>query len=243
MQLPDFIIISSYCRYIFSWESSNIFCCVISWQLVPKQYGMVFPSKPISLLHKLSGGFQQPLRCGSGHSFSFHLRSDWEDADAFNGKGETVGFFFLIQLHRGRWRKCMRLKVIELAFLFSSCFCFYGCVSEQVLGGERQLCKWDMQAKIRCFFTCIDGSLKGYSFNVKAPHLGDPLPWSVLAAPKKEWHRSLCSPRVLRLGPLSSHCVKHSLPCYWWEPAVLSPTLMQGNHHRGRHRKRSLGSH
>lgn len=151
MQLPDFIIISSYCGYIFSWESSNIFCCVISWQLVPKQYGMVFPSKPISLLQKLSGGFQQPLRCGSGHSFSFHLRSDWEDADAFIEKGET-GVFFLVQLHRGRWRKCMRLKVILLLFL-------WGC---EWTGswGKRQLFKWDMPAKKKEVFFTVHALMK-----------------------------------------------------------------------------------
>lgn len=89
MDLPSFILISTYHRYIFSWESSKWFYCVISWQLVPKQYGLAFPSKPVSLLHKLSGGFQQPLRRGGGCDFSFHLRSDWEDADAFSRKGET----------------------------------------------------------------------------------------------------------------------------------------------------------
>lgn len=150
MQLPDFIIISSYCGYIFSWESSNIFCCVISWQLVPKQYGMIFPSKPLSWLQKLSGGFQQPLRSGTGHSFSFHLRSDWEDADAFVGKGET-GDFFLIQLHRSRWRKYTRLKRACFYFLLLLLFLWW-CEWTGFWEG-RQLCKWDMPVKIRGIFT------------------------------------------------------------------------------------------
>lgn len=142
MQLPDFVILSSYLlfflissTYFFSWESPNIFCCVISWQLVPKQYGMVFPSKPISLLQKLSGGFQQPLRCGSGHSFSFHLRSDWEDADAFIGKGETV--VFSLSNFTGVDKGSVRgWKSLSMLFFPPSAFVFMGVWVNRVLRGK-----------------------------------------------------------------------------------------------------------
>lgn len=46
---------------------------------------------------------------------------------------------------------------------------------------------------------CTDEHLKIYSFTVKAPHVGQPLPRLAWAAPMREKHRSLCSPPGLEL--------------------------------------------
>lgn len=132
------------------------------------------------------------------------------------------------------------MKEVYKAESHWACFSFlllllflWGCEWTGSWRGERQLCKWDMPAKNKMSFysACIDERLL---LHCEGTPLRWPVAWSVWVALKKEWHRSICSPRVLRLAPPSSHHVKHGLPYCSWEPDVLSPTLVQGNHHRGR---------
>ena len=113
---------------------------------------MVFPSKPVSLLRKLCGDFQQPLRCGSGPDFSFHLRSDWEDADASSGKGATdfISLSAFVGVDGGSLWGWKSLK--RSFFSFFHLLLFLLGLEWTGSWGERQLCKWGMPAKMKWFF-------------------------------------------------------------------------------------------